>query len=109
MKITSDILDHVRDIYTKRREPESLRPLAAAYWRTLLGLALLAVAGSILWGVVMLFSVLDDLGTSPQATLPTAAFNRAALDSIVSQFTARQKALQDMETNPPTAIPDPSK
>jgi hypothetical protein len=106
----SDITGRARDLYAARYEPEGVRTLADLYWRSMLGVACLAVVCALAWGIFDLVGALDMLSATPDSTpLPPAAFNRSTLQHIVQGFEDRQAQFNSLGAQPLPAISDPSK
>ena len=106
----ADIQKRMRDLYDARFEPEGVRVLADIYWRTLLSFAVLVILLALLWGLWTLWGVFDVLAQAPDTSpLPPASLNRAALQGIVQGFNTRQAQFNNLQSNPPAAVPDPSK
>lgn len=103
------LLARARDAYASRTEPEAARFLALSLWRVILLLAILAIAGSLSWGMWALFSTLAAL--EPPATVahvPTPALDRVSLAETVSGLSQRSARYQEIE-NAPLSLPDPSR
>ena len=92
-----------------RHEPECLRGLVGAYWRTLLGAAGVLIASAVLYGGAALLSALNlDAGGVALLTGGGAALNRAELKTTLDGFGARKERYESLRENRPQ-IADPSK
>lgn len=109
MKFLHTILARLRDLYANRSEPEGARAFAMYFWRMLLLAAFVTLVVSISYGERILYSVLNDLGSAPQTTLPAAPIDRAALNAVVSGLEARQSAYDSLKARPRPAVLDPSR
>jgi len=106
----TDIGKNLGELYSSRQEPAGIRALAELYWRTLLVCAALVVVLALVWGLWQLFAVFAVLSSVPDTSpLPPAVLNRAKLQGIVQEFGARESEYQTLQSNPPAALPDPSK
>lgn len=110
MRLNINILSRMRDIYTSRHEPESLRAFADIYWRATLALGLLVTTLVVVYGIWNLTRILGDLGAPPYATPPPApTLDRAALRDAVRLFDTRQTRFEELKKNPPASPADPSR
>ena len=110
MKLNIDILASLREIYEARSEPEGVRALAGAYWRTLLLGAFITLVVVFLYATSDLLGVLSALATSTDTSAPPPpAFSRTTLNDIVATFQSRQERFANFKSNLPPLIPDPSR
>ena len=110
MMFFTDIRRRARDFYALRFEPDGVHAIADIYWRTLLCTAALIVVLALVLGLWELFGVFDLLQRLPDTSrLPPSVFNRATMQAIVQRFDARQTQFDNLQSNPPAAIPNPSK
>lgn len=79
----------LQEAYARRREPESLRRLAEAYWAIVVPLALLSFLGGAGYGIWQILTPPQEDETPP----PTAfiGFNREELSSVVKALEERQQ------------------
>ena len=110
MKFSSDTLNRLLAYYRARHEPENLRPLADMYWRALLALALLSVAGVIMFGLWEFVAVVESLtaAQSGTGTTPPVVLNRQQLETVLGAYDARQAQYRATEATRMT-VNDPSK
>lgn len=110
MRSSTNIFKRTHDAYAAGYEPEGLRRLSDIYWRALLVGAFLLLVCVFLYSTWGLLRVLEDLGaTANSATPPPSPLNRALLNETLHAFETRQSQFQTFKTNPPAAIPDPSR
>ncbi len=99
-----------RVIVAGRHEPEGIRTLASLYWSALLAGFFLIVIAVLIYGVLGLMRILNDLnGTGKVSTLPQSALDRAALDVTLRGFENRQSQFDLLTTTRGKTITDPSR
>ncbi len=86
----------IKELYEARHEPENLRPIAEAYWRALLLVALSAVAGTILFGVWEFSNVMEKI--TAQGAVANAPINnvldRTQLQKAIADFDGRMATFE---------------
>ncbi|MCE9541139.1 hypothetical protein K8R03_01115 [Candidatus Kaiserbacteria bacterium] len=97
-----------RELYTFRHEPEYIRPLAEIVWRAILFCILISLMCVIAFSVTVFWGVIDTLTTPASSVKPPVALNRAALENMLTQITARRNTFESLKTNP-GPVADPSK
>lgn len=102
--------DTFKELYEARHEPENLRPIAEVYWRTLLIVALAAVALVILFGIWEFSSVLSTVtaANTDGAGQQKPAIDRAQLERALNAFSER-KANFEMSKGLVPVVTDPMK
>ena len=70
-------------------EPENMRILATVFWRILVFVALMFIAGSVYYGFGTYQSTLSALDASASPGSARALFSRADLDAVVASFDSR--------------------
>jgi hypothetical protein len=110
MNIFSDTWARLLALYRARYEPENLRPLADMYWRTMLSLMLISVAGVVAFGVWEFVAVVENLasGQNNDNSTPPVVLNRSQLETTLSIYGARQAQFQAAQSALVT-VADPSK
>lgn len=79
----------LQEAYARRREPESLRRLANAYWVIVISLALLSFVGGAGYGVWQMLTPPQDGEAPPLAAF--VGFNREELNTVVKALEERQQ------------------
>ena len=100
----------IREAWEYRSDPESLRVLAAIFWRTVLFAALIAMLMTLWFGFQELSatSQAESVDTNPSAP-PKPGFDNAALQSALTGLESKQVEYQTFLQSPPAAVVDPSK
>ncbi|MBI2612948.1 hypothetical protein HYW59_04050 [Candidatus Kaiserbacteria bacterium] len=109
MRWVTYIWGSIRDTWQYRHEPEKLRTLADAYWRILLFIAVLVLAGLIFYAGLKFYSVFAGEEENPLLSGGGGIFlNPADLQMTMEGFDHRRAAYESFKRNPPK-IADPSK
>lgn len=109
MKLLLHIWGRMRDTWQYRHEPEKLRMLADAYWRALLFVAVLILAGLILYAGLKFYSMFVEPEANPLLSGGgVILLDKADLQETVEGFQNRQAKYEFLKRNPPK-IADPSK
>lgn len=111
MKFSTTGFKRLRDAYTNKYEPESLRVLASAYWHALLYVTIFVVLSAACFGLWQFAGVFRTLPESP-TLVPSGArapiINHAQLEATVQGFKDRQERYEYLKVNPPQ-LADPSR
>lgn len=103
------IWGHIRDTWQYRHEPEKLRTLADVYWRTLLFVAVLVLAGLMFYAGLKFYSMFVEPEENPLLSSGgIILLNKADLQEAVEAFQNRQAKYEFLKRNPPK-ITDPSR
>ncbi len=110
MKFITDSVRLFRDAYATRSDPERLRQLSNAYWRTLLSAMLIGIVGVMLYGSYIFFAVVEELDEPLRAknATPADTLDKAQLKELLNKFLQRQAAYDAVRPAPPD-IADPSR
>ena len=102
--------DSFKELYEARHEPENLRPIAEAYWRTILVLFVVATGLVIFFGVWQFSSVISTMSSaSDTATAQQKpAINKEELEALLAKFDERRANYDLAKTVFPVVV-DPSK
>lgn len=97
-----------RAAWDNRTDPESLRPIAALYWRVLLMISAAAIVVLLGYGAYFFFDTLKAIEPPASAiTKRTPKLDRAQLESVLAQLVAREEAFLNRAA-PAVIPPDPS-
>lgn len=103
------IFSRLQNAYASRHEPERLRPIAIAYWRSVLISALIVGILILGGGVWLFYSVITALNTTDSGvSTPAPALDRAKLQSTLSDYEARAQRFEELKSEAPTVF-DPSR
>jgi hypothetical protein len=110
MKPISDVWNTMRAFYEARHEPESMRPLAEWYWRTLLMTSLVLLCAILVYGTMSFFTVLRTLseGDTLRRDPPPEILNKKQLSDFLSAYAQREQAFESAKQSA-TSIGDPSR
>ncbi|OGG52055.1 hypothetical protein A3C18_01995 [Candidatus Kaiserbacteria bacterium RIFCSPHIGHO2_02_FULL_54_11b] len=109
MKFGSTLWRDLRETLRGKYEPARVRVLADLYWRTLLTVTFVALVLVFLYSTWGLLRILDSLGAALDTSAPPpAALDRSELNATIQAFEARKTQFEDLKTNLPAAIRDPS-
>ncbi|MBM3272187.1 hypothetical protein FJY94_02815 [Candidatus Kaiserbacteria bacterium] len=97
-----------RAAWENRTDPESLRPIAALYWRVPLTIGVVAIVALLGYGAYFFLDTLKAIEPPASAIAKrTPKLDRAQLESVLAQLAAREEAFLNRAV--PAAIPpDPS-
>ncbi len=102
----------IRTAYAYRHEPEYLRLVATYFWRMLLCIGVIIIAGAVWYGAFQLFSVLEDVGNRSakaySSGTETSILDRAKLQATLDIFAERRAQYESLKANPST-VADPSR
>ena len=96
MNAISATFNRLRALYRASSEPENLRPLADMYWRFMLGLMLVSIAGVVMFGTWEFVAVIDRLTSLQNSgnSTPPVALDRYKLEATLSAYSERQARFQ---------------
>lgn len=110
MKSGLNIFKKISDAYAQRYEPEGVRIIADCYWRMLLAAAFLLLVGVFLFSTWILLGVLEGLSAvNAMPATPPPALDKRLLDRTMQAVQSRKAQFEDLKTNRPAAISDPSR
>ena len=109
MKFLNTGWREVRKILNDRDEPRHIHLFADLYWKGLLLLAFVTLVSVFLYSIWGLTRILGGLSAALDTSAPPRpALNRGELNAAVSAFDARKAVFEDLKTNPPAGVKDPS-
>ncbi len=102
--------DSFKELYEARHEPENLRPIAEAYWRTVLLGAIIAAGLVIFFGIWEFSAVMSTMSatTIDASTQQKTAIDRTQLESALAKFSERKANFELSKTTTPQ-VTDPTK
>ena len=102
----------LRATFAHRYEPEYARAFADLYWRSLLVLACIIIAGVCAYSAIVFFGAIPQSSSSTASAISTISggsnFNRVRLNATLNGFAARRTTFKDMQTGTIPPMPDPS-
>lgn len=106
----SDITGSLRQFYEARHEPESMKPLAEWYWRSLLMVSTMALVLILAYGAWVFVEVLQRLseGDSQRRASTRDILSKKDLADTLAAFRARQEEFDTLK-RAATSVPDPSR
>ena len=109
MKFFNMLWKELRETLNDGNGPDHIRLLADLYWKALLLLAFVTLAVVFLYSTWGLVRILKDLGVAlDTAAPPPPALNRGELNATVNAFETRKVQFEELKTNPPAGVKDPS-
>lgn len=108
MKLPQAIGGGILRAWENRREPESVRSLADAYWTGLLFVTAAVVVAAVVFGGSQFLIALEDRKAADGGEDAPAVLDSSALSDVLSSFREREEAHEALKQNPPSAT-DPSR
>jgi hypothetical protein len=110
--LSTDLFKRIQAIYVHRYEPEYARAFADLYWRALLTLACIVVAGAGAYSAVEFFGALPTSdANSIVATTDISggpSLDLVKLEATLNGFAARQATFKSLQSGAIPPIGDPS-
>lgn len=92
-------LKRIRELYSARYQPESVRPLGMIIWHAVLLMVVIGIVGVIMYAVAIFTGVVESLNSTPASTKPSVALDRSELDSTISEIRERRAFLDVTPTD----------
>ena len=106
------LLGRLQTIYMHRYEPEYAHAFADLYWRSLLILACVVIAGACAYGAIEFFGALPQSDANASAATSGISggsnLDRTELDATLSGFAAREARFKSLQAGAIPPVVDPS-